>query len=399
MTAERLKDQINPTVVMLMAELIQAQLGQTPQQNLGLSNTNPLSQKPLQTANFKNLQKEPFDKAAFVAAVLNADFEQLSLMARVQHIATQLGHFLPSDFEQACQILFPVSAEFSGLVGFIFPEFVSQFGLAQPEIALPALAHFTQFSTSEFAIRPFLQAFPELTLAQMARWAGSENVHLRRLASEGCRPRLPWGKALPAFIADPQPVLQILHQLKADPADYVRRSVANNLNDISKDHPELALDVAASWFGHSPHTDWIVKHAMRGLLKKRHPKALKLFGYALLSPKAQLSLAASSIHLGDAVHFTATLDFPEAPGKVRIEFAIDFASANGKLRHKVFQWSEREITEPSWQQSRSYRFVDLTTRKHYSGTHRLHLIVNGQIVASCDFVLMKRNESTAIVTN
>ncbi len=408
MTTERLKDQINPTVVMLMAELIQAQLKQKQLMQMQqlvphLANAKQSTQQPAQlTHSVIHSGFNPtkgFDPEAFVAAVVTPDFEQLSLMARVQHIATQLGHFLPADFSQACQILFPVSAEFSGLVGFIFPEFVSQFGLAQPDIALPALAHFTQFSTSEFAIRPFLQAYPELTLAQMNCWAESENVHLRRLASEGCRPRLPWGKALPAFIADPRPVLQILHKLKADPADYVRRSVANNLNDISKDHPELALDIAASWVGQSPHTDWIVKHALRGLLKKRHPQALQLFGYQPLTTQAQLTLATSQLRLGETLHFTAQLDFPVNPGKVRIEFAIDFASANGKLRHKVFQWSEREINEPSWQQSRSYRFIDLTTRKHYCGAHRLHLIVNGQILTSSDFVLMKRNESTAIVTN
>jgi hypothetical protein len=126
--------------------------------------------------------------------------------------------------------------------------------------------------------------------------------------------------------------------------------VANNLNDISKDHPELALDIAASWIGQSPHTDWIVKHALRGLLKKRYPQALQLFGYQPLTPQAQLTLATSELSLGETLHFTAQLDFPAIPGKVRIEFAIDFASANGKFRHKVFQWSEREINEPSWQQ-------------------------------------------------
>lgn len=332
-----------------------------------------------------------FAVAEFTDSVITTDFAELALTERVQKVATKLGQYLPPEFASACAILYPVSSQFSGLVGFIFPDFVRQFGLKHLETSLAALGHFTQFSTSEFAIRPFLESYPARTLEQLMSWAGSDNVHLRRLASEGCRPRLPWGKALPAFKRDPRPILPILAKLTADPEDYVRRSVANNLNDISKDHPELALDLAASWAGTSAAADWIVKHAMRGLLKQRHPRALALFGYRPLAVTAELMLANEQIAFGDKLEFSATLQIPADSGKIRVEYAIDFASAKGQLRHKVFQWLERSFTDLEWQGSRSYSFIDLTTRKHYGGLHKIHLIVNGQIMCSRDFVLTKRN--------
>lgn len=332
-----------------------------------------------------------FAVSDFTNKVLSPEFSDLALTERVQKVATTLAQHLPSDYDTACAILYPVSAQFSGLVGFIFPDFVRQFGLKHFDTSLAALGHFTQFSTSEFAIRPFLEAYPSRTLAQLALWAESENVHLRRLASEGCRPRLPWGKALPAFKRDPSPIIPILAKLTADPADYVRRSVANNLNDISKDHPELALDLATAWSGTSNAANWIVKHAMRGLLKQRHPRALALFGYQPLAATAELTLANEHIAYGDKLEFTAKIKIPADSRKIRVEYAIDFASAKGQLRHKVFQWVERSFSDLEWQASRSYEFIDLTTRKHYAGLHKIHLIVNGQIMCSRDFVLTKRN--------
>lgn len=369
MAAERLKDHISPAVIAQIATCCQ--------------------------------QYYPaFARDEFVAAVLHRpDFAELALMTRVSLIAQQLGEFLPADFATAEAILRSVAPQFSGLVGFIFPEFVRQYGLAQVDLALAALGHFTQYSTSEFAIRPFIERYPAQTLAQMTLWARSDNLHLRRLASEGCRPRLPWGKALPAFKRDPAAILPILALLKNDPEDYVRRSVANNLNDISKDHPEWALDVATAWYGHSPQSDWIVKHAMRGLLKQRHPRALALFGYQPQTIRADLRLHSTKVAFGEPLTFTATLQDIAHAGKLRVEYAIDFAAANGAARHKVFQWLDRELTDPIWQATRNYQFIDLTTRKHYAGAHRIHLIVNGQILCSRDFVLTERNESPLILRN
>ncbi|RVU39923.1 DNA alkylation repair protein [Rheinheimera riviphila] len=328
-----------------------------------------------------------FDSTRFVSTVVDDNYHALELKARIQRVATILFQQLALPFVKSCEILKPLSSQFGGIQGFVFPEVVAQFGLDQPDIALPALGHFTQFSTSEFAIRPFISRYPELTLPQLALWAQSDNHHLRRLASEGSRPRLPWGQALPQFKKDPTPLLPILEQLKQDPSDYVRRSVANHLNDISKDRPELMLELCQRWFGQHPDTDWIVKHALRGLLRQRHPVALQLFGYQPLAVQAQLQLPAR-VKMGERLEFSVLLSqATTGSGKTRVEYAIDFASKAGKPRHKVFQWLERVVNEPELTLQRSYLFKDLTTRKHYAGEHRLYIIVNGQIVTSQSFLL------------
>lgn len=338
-----------------------------------------------------NRQHPKFCVDTFVTSLWDQTYAGQSLKQRVRRIATTLYLQLNIPFPDCCELLKPVSAEISGLPGFIFPDIVEQFGLDDFETSMQALAHFTCFSTAEFAIRPFLQRYPDACLQQLVDWTGSDNMHLRRLASEGCRPRLPWGQQLPQFIADPEPLLPVLAALKQDPEDYVRRSVANNLNDISKDHPELVLQLAQQWHGTHPHTNWILKHALRGLLKQRHPVALSLFGCAPRALSASLSLAQSKIHYGDALQFAADIQLRDGPAALRVEYAIDFASKTGAKRHKVFQWVQREAGPGALLLQKSYRFRDLTTRKHYAGIHQLHLIVNGEIVVTQTFELIRDN--------
>ncbi len=336
-------------------------------------------------------QSPGFDTELFVSTLWDEHYLQQSLKQRVRRIAGTLYQQLHQPFATACEILTPVSAEIRGLPGFIFPDIVEQFGLDDFTTSMQALANFTCYSTGEFAIRPFFQRYPEQSLQQLQHWAQSANLHHRRLASEGCRPRLPWGQILPQFIADPTPLLPVLQALKQDPEDYVRRSVANNLNDISKDHPALVLQLAEQWHGVHPDTDWILKHALRGLLKQRHSAALALFGCAPRRISATLTLAQPVIHYGDALDFQAQIQADDGPAPLRVEYAIDFASKNGSKRHKVFQWLQREYGPGTLQLKKSYRFTDLTTRKHHAGAHQLHLIVNGEIVATQAFNLIRDN--------
>lgn len=328
-----------------------------------------------------------FCPQTFLQALLTPDFGSLELKQRIRKTASTLYQQLDLPFAQACAVLKPVSAHFGGIPGFIFPDVVEQFGLNDVDTALDALGHFTCFSTSEFAIRPFLQLYPQQTLAQMLLWAQSNNHHLRRLASEGCRPRLPWGRGLPQFQRDATPLLPILETLKSDDSDYVRRSVANNLNDISKDQPELVLALAKQWQGQNAQTDWIIKHGLRTLLKKRDTTALTLFGYQTPTLSASLTLIKHTVQMGDSLQFLVALTSEQPLGKLRLEYAIDFASKTGKARHKVFQLLERTVSEPQLQLNRSYRFVDMTTRKHYPGAHQLHLVINGQIYCTVPFEL------------
>lgn len=331
-----------------------------------------------------------FDKARFLGLVFDDAWEGLELKDRMRRVSVCLQKTLPPKYPEALAILRQVADDYSGFDRMVFPDFVEQFGTGHWALSIPALEQFTQRASSEFGIRPFLLQDPERGIQQMLSWAGHENEHVRRLASEGCRPRLPWAGNLPVFQKDPSPLIPILDTLKNDPSEYVRRSVANNLNDISKDHPEQMLDLCERWFGQSKDTDRIVKHACRGLLKAAHPRALKLFGFA--DPEAihvdGLSLDQTELHIGETVVYSFELTVAtEAACNVRLECAVDYAKARGKRSHKVFQLGERE--QPPGQQTltRKLSFADLSTRKHYPGEHSLAIRVNGVEKAKASLLL------------
>jgi hypothetical protein len=201
---------------------------------------------------------------------------------------------------------------------------------------------------------------------------------------------LPWGKALVSLKKDPTPVLAILENLKDDPEFYVRKSVANHLNDISKDHPDLAIRLAKSWVGKSENTDWVVKHALRGLLKKGNRDALAIIG---LNHKTRigvknLKVKPAILKIGDRIHFSFDLSLNEKiPHKTRIEYAIDYVKSNGQHSRKVFQVMQKELAPGNHEVNKSQRLQDFTTRKHYPGKHHLHIIANGQVLASETFML------------
>lgn len=331
-----------------------------------------------------------FDSQQFLQRTQGSDWDQLELKARVRRISQALNCSLNLAYEDAIAVLIPVSSHFSGLQGFVFADYVEVYGLDDPHTSFKALAHFTCFSTGEFAIRPFFQRHPELTLNQMKAWAGSDNLHLRRLASEGARPRLPWGMALKNFKKDPSPLVPILEQLKTDPQPYVQRSVANHLNDISKDHPELVLELAHHWFGQHKITDWIIKHALRGLLKQGHPRALSLFGLQQLPLQLQLKMLNARVSAQQPLHFAIELAGPQQlEANLRLEYKIGYRKKSGQLNYKVFQLSNKAWTGQNLQFERRHAFIDLTTRKHYPGQHHLQIMLNGHCYAESffDFVV------------
>jgi 3-methyladenine DNA glycosylase AlkC len=334
-------------------------------------------------------QHQAFSTEQFLRQTQGADWQQLELKARTRQISHALYSAFDLPYSDAIQVLLPISNHFSGVPGFIFADYVEVYGLDDPETSFKALAHFTCYSTAEFAIRPFFQRYPDLTLSQMKAWASSDNVHLRRLASEGARPRLPWGMALKAFKQNPTPLLPILEQLKADTEPYVQRSVANHLNDISKDHPELVLDIAEKWFGQHQITDWIVKHALRGLLKQAHPRALALFGLQQLPLQVRLDIHNATVSAQRPLHFLVELSGPtELEAKIRLEYKIGYRKKSGQLNYKVFQLSNKVWTGQNLRFERSQAFVDLTTRKHYPGQHHLQIMLNGHCYAESFFELI-----------
>jgi 3-methyladenine DNA glycosylase AlkC len=228
-----------------------------------------------------------FDADAFTRDAL-LGYEALALMPRGRQIADALHRHLPSDYVRAAEILVASAAQpvsrlvGSGMAGFLFMPhmfFIAQHGLPYFELSMQALHALTQRFTAEYAIRPFLQQHPERALQQLALWTQDPNEHVRRLVSEGSRPRLPWAPRLPAFQRDPRPVLDLLERLKDDPSLYVRRSVANCLNDIGKDHPQVLIDTARRWLVDArAEREWIVRHALRWAIKQGDAGALDVLG-------------------------------------------------------------------------------------------------------------------------
>jgi 3-methyladenine DNA glycosylase AlkC len=329
-----------------------------------------------------------FEKEKFDSLVYDAGWEERELKERMRHITTCLHTTLDREFPEALEILIEAAPAFSGFDTMIFPDYVGFYGLDYWDLSLPALAFFTTLCSSEYAIRPFLDQDPQRAMEYLYTWADDQNEHLRRLASEGCRPRLPWGMALPKFKKDPSLILPVLEKLKDDPSEYVRKSVANNLNDISKDHPDLVLDLCERWYGHSPNTDWIVKHACRGLLKAGNRRAMHLFGFADTKNVAisDLTLDKSMLPVGAGLNltFNLTVDTEEAC-RVRLEYQVEYARPEGKVSRKVFQIREGTFEPGNHAISRKLSFVDRSTRKHYPGEHRISIIVNGVEMAKAAF--------------
>ena len=329
------------------------------------------------------------DEATFVSAVFDDGWKELELKGRMRRITECLRDALPNDYLEALPILRDASQHFDGYLAMFFPDFVEVFGMDHWDASADALWWMTRFGSSEFAVRPFLKADAKRMLKTLLKWTQDENEHVRRLASEGSRPLLPWAMNLPAFQKDPAPVLPILEALHEDPSEYVRRSVANNLNDIAKDHPALVLEIAQKWIGKSKDVDKLVKHACRTLLKNGDAGAMLLFGFR--DPKdlevSEMQLKEIAIPLGGELNFSFTLQSPKALGKVRLEYLLEFARPHGRGARKVFKISESESAEPQRAITRRHSFVDRSTRKHYAGEHRVTVIVNGVAKASAEFVL------------
>lgn len=333
------------------------------------------------------------DERGFVSAVLASGWEELELKGRMRRICECLREFLPEEYLVALPIVRDAAARFDGYLSMFFPDFVECYGLDDWNASVRALHWMTRFGSSEFAVRPFLKADSNRMLATMLEWTADENEHVRRLASEGSRPLLPWAMNLPDFQKDPLPLLPILDALRADSSEYVRRSVANNLNDISKKHPALVLKIATAWLGASKDGDRLVKHACRTLLKSGNAGAMQLFGFR--DPEDiqvhDFELIQEAIPLGGQLHFAFHLhgDQPaKALGKIRLEYRLDFARPHGRGARKVFKISESESKEPTRYVKRKHSFVDRSTRKHYVGVHKITLIVNGVEKAQREFRLV-----------
>ena len=324
--------------------------------------------------------------------------ETLELKARVNHIIAAMEKHLPA-FKLVAPALCRLPQHWnkgeandplSGFAAWPIIDYVAVLGIHSPKLAFQTLEKLTPLFSAEFAIRPFIEKYPEQSFKQLKLWTLHKDDHVRRLASEGCRPRLPWGIQLKALVAAPGPILPILETLKNDPSLYVRKSVANNLNDISKDHPETVLDTLESW--HTPasskETLWIIQHASRTLIKQGNSRALALMGAKKALIKHEQLVCPISVVCGEALEFSLSLTSQQQQ-KLVIDYAIDFLRSNNQHNRKVFKLktiSAKKGEEVSVR--KSYSFKAITTRRYYPGEHKLHIQVNGKIIASANFELI-----------
>lgn len=336
-----------------------------------------------------------FAAKAFVRDCLEG-YDALELTARARHITRALRRHLPDDYPQAVDVLVrslgpPLDAEpgdgqGAGMGVFVYlPHvyFVAEHGLDHLEESLAAQHALTQRFTAEFSIRPFLQRHPEATLARLHAWTRDPSHHVRRLVSEGTRPRLPWAGRLRAFQRDPAPVLALLEKLKDDPSLYVRRSVANNLNDIGKDHPALLAEVARRWLrGATPERRWVVEHALRSAIKRGDKAALGVLGFG---KQAEVHLGALAIEparvaIGGKVRvaFEVTNTGSRAQA-VLVDLRVGFVKADGSLSPKVFKLKQATLAPGgTLAVAKTVSLAEMTTRRHYPGRHTLEAVVNGE---------------------
>ncbi|XGC81894.1 DNA alkylation repair protein [Bdellovibrio bacteriovorus] len=325
----------------------------------------------------------------------------LELKPRMRLICDFLKTHLPSNYKKALAILMKAALEPSPkmkpLTGFdlwAFTEFIQRYGLEDFDESMAALKELTSRFTGEFAIRPFLIKEEKRTLKVLHQWARDPNHHVRRLVSEGSRPRLPWGEQLKHFIKDPTQTIELLEKLKYDEELYVRKSVANHLNDISKDHPKLAVQVASKWLKEAPEKHkvkikWIVKHALRTLLKKGDKDALNLLGFENSAKVIiqNFKLSKKEVKVGDSLEFSFDLKSPK-DCQVMIDYLVHHQKNNGETAPKVFKLAIKNLKgkEPL-ALKKKHSFKPITTRTYYPGTHFIEIMVNGVLLAKAKFEL------------
>ena len=320
--------------------------------------------------------------------------EQLELMARSAHLARALTLCLPLPFPEAAAVLGRAleSPTFTGWMVLPCGQFVAQQGIDHPDVALPLLAGLTRRSSSEFPIRPFIERHPESTFRYLHQWTGHPDEHVRRLVSEGTRPRLPWAPVLRGLIDDPSPSIALLDRLFDDDSAYVRRSVANHLNDISKDHPDLALACAARWLAGSSHGDGVVRHGLRTLVKRGDPQALRLLGYGHSNEVTLVEFTVSppAITIGGEVTLTAVLS-AEDDTRAAIDYLVHYQGVRGLKPGKVFKLTSRAL--PAGDRvavTKRHRFDHVSIRTIRPGLHRVELQVNGRVLGSADITINAR---------
>ena len=341
-----------------------------------------------------------FDKSAFINDI-HASLEELSYGDRIKLVSSMIEKYIPLDYERTLKILLSSMTDklttnyitgFEGFINLPIGSYVSKNGLEHFELSMNALYELTKRFTSESDIRPFIAKYPEQSLNLLKTWANDENMHVRRLVSEGTRPRLPLGSRLKMFVENPLPVIELLDLLKDDPELYVRRSVANSLNDIAKDNPDVVVETLERWNNEiqSQNMEWITKHALRTLVKQGNPGALNILGYkhgAELEVK-NIVFDKPSVKIGESIRFDFEIHSKSNEIQpIVIDYEIHYVKANGKLQAKTFKINKKDLDGEIISISKKHSFKEMSTRKHYPGKHLLKIKINGVIYGESEFVV------------
>ena len=333
------------------------------------------------------------DLAKFKKSCLK-NLDQLSLMERLHRVAEALKEVLPAQFAKVCELLCALAPRLnSGFVTMALADCVTLYPEGDFDLAATTLKTLTAHGSSEFAIRHLLARDLKRMIKIMEHWSSDKNEHVRRLASEGSRPRLPWAQKIPALLQVPPPTAKILKNLLADSSLYVRKSVANHLNDITKSDPDWVLDLIESCSLETAETMWIAKHALRGLIKKGNKRALAVIGATGEAEVtlAELHISPKTIQLGSAFKLSFKLASTSAkPQKLVIDYAIHYVKKSGAKAPKVFKLKTFDLQpHETVSMSRSQMIDDFTTRVHYAGKHEIDILANGVCIGKTAFVLKK----------
>jgi 3-methyladenine DNA glycosylase AlkC len=328
-----------------------------------------------------------------------AGFSGLSLSERARALRDALLSDLPADYASFVAVVERALREdpqFTGWLIWPVSEAVATLATTSEEsdfeAGLDVLAQLTPRLTGEFALRTFLAADLDRTLTTVVTWARHDDEHVRRLASEGTRPRLPWAKRVDALLSHPEVTVPLLDILYRDRSDYVRRSVANHLNDLSRADPELVTATAKRWLADpDEHTETVVRHGLRTLVKAGDPVALRLLGFGAPTEVevGEVSIANAAVPAGGELSFTFTVTNRGAQSAMlAIDYVIHHRKANGSLVPKVFKLGVRAL--PAGAEAtitRSHSFRPVTTRRYYPGGHAVQVQVNGIRFHSREFEL------------
>ena len=355
---------------------------------------------PKKIANMIAGVRPDFDSSAFVVEVLDG-YEQLELMPRARKISQSLKTYLPADYDEAIEVLLASLGptldikDSEGMASFLYlPHvfFVADYGLEHFDVSMGAHYELTQRFTAEFGIRPFIQRYPEQSLSLLRKWTKDPSKHVRRLVSEGTRPRLPWAGRLPEFQKNPASVIALLELLKDDPELYVRRSVANNLNDIGKDNIEVLVDTAQRWMlDASEQRQWIIRHALRSAIKRAEPGALSVLGYGKPAKVLvdNIALTPDVVDVGDKVVISFDImNKDHKSASIMLDCRIHFVKANGQTSVKIFKLKALDLASNQAQRiKKSISLQQMTTRTHYPGVHKVELQINGDIRPLGEFLI------------